>query len=255
MPQGRLRRAASAICEQLADAPDAATVLDFLLQHGLREIGVSRAVLCLVDRQGKRLVPIGVDNLERREIRRIAGDMTLDRLLPLTEAARTGSSVWVTSPADAHARFPELDDMISPDGAWIALPLRSRGHVFGVLGLAFGHARHFSDADRMFFETVANMTALTLSSQLARGAKPGASLSSATVDRDIERVTVCAWTRLIEVDGAWLTVEDFLVRRLGIDVSHGVHPDVMADIGAGRPVTIVVPVLPVAIDPIDTGAE
>ncbi len=37
--------------------------------------------------------------------------------------------------------------------------------------------------------------------------------------------TVCAWTKRIRVDGQWLTFEEFLTRRLGATLSHGIHPD------------------------------
>jgi CHASE3 domain sensor protein len=37
-------------------------------------------------------------------------------------------------------------------------------------------------------------------------------------------VRMCAWSREVEHDGAWMPVEEFLHKRYGIQVSHGVSP-------------------------------
>ena len=38
-------------------------------------------------------------------------------------------------------------------------------------------------------------------------------------------VTVCAWSRKIQVDGEWLTFEEFLVNTLGVSITHGIDPE------------------------------
>lgn len=38
-------------------------------------------------------------------------------------------------------------------------------------------------------------------------------------------VRMCAWTRRFEIDGRWVSVEDFLWERLGVRVSHGISDD------------------------------
>lgn len=43
---------------------------------------------------------------------------------------------------------------------------------------------------------------------------------------DFERlVTVCAWSRKIQVDGKWVTFEEFLVDNLGVRITHGIDPE------------------------------
>lgn len=43
---------------------------------------------------------------------------------------------------------------------------------------------------------------------------------------DLERlVTVCAWSRKIQVDGKWVTFEEFLVDNLGVRITHGIDPE------------------------------
>jgi len=47
--------------------------------------------------------------------------------------------------------------------------------------------------------------------------------------KDVDRlVTVCAWTKKIWIDGEWLGFDEFLTDRLGLPVSHGMHPDAFA---------------------------
>lgn len=43
---------------------------------------------------------------------------------------------------------------------------------------------------------------------------------------ELERlVTVCAWSRKIQVDGKWVTFEEFLVDTLGVRITHGIDPE------------------------------
>ena len=40
-------------------------------------------------------------------------------------------------------------------------------------------------------------------------------------------VRMCAWTRKLEIDGQWVSVEEYLQRRFGLLVSHGICEDVL----------------------------
>lgn len=42
------------------------------------------------------------------------------------------------------------------------------------------------------------------------------------VDKPEEIVTVCAWSKKIKMDGQWMSLEDFLRKRFGVKVSHGI---------------------------------
>ena len=35
---------------------------------------------------------------------------------------------------------------------------------------------------------------------------------------------MCAWSRAVEFEGEWLTFEEYLRRRFGIQTSHGISP-------------------------------
>jgi hypothetical protein len=36
---------------------------------------------------------------------------------------------------------------------------------------------------------------------------------------------VCAWTKQIQVQGKWMSVEDFLTNHLNIQLTHGISPE------------------------------
>jgi CHASE3 domain sensor protein len=37
-------------------------------------------------------------------------------------------------------------------------------------------------------------------------------------------VTVCAWSKTIEHEGKWVTFEEYLARRFGLQITHGINP-------------------------------
>jgi hypothetical protein len=41
-------------------------------------------------------------------------------------------------------------------------------------------------------------------------------------------VTVCAWTGQVKFEGEWIRVEDYLKRRFGVSVSHGLSKEAAA---------------------------
>lgn len=47
----------------------------------------------------------------------------------------------------------------------------------------------------------------------------------AASEPEVERVTLCAWTRTVRFEGEWLSVEDYLKRRYGVLTSHGISPE------------------------------
>jgi hypothetical protein len=46
-------------------------------------------------------------------------------------------------------------------------------------------------------------------------------------DRVAGLVTVCAWSRTVEYDGAWISFEEYLQRRFHIATTHGLSPEAM----------------------------
>ena len=49
-------------------------------------------------------------------------------------------------------------------------------------------------------------------------------MPQAVSETDVERVTLCAWTRTVRYEGEWISVEAYLERRYGVVTSHGMSP-------------------------------
>lgn len=48
-------------------------------------------------------------------------------------------------------------------------------------------------------------------------------------------VTVCAWTQRVRLDGQWEPLAEFLIRRLGVQVSHGISTEAVAQFRGNLP--------------------
>jgi hypothetical protein len=45
-----------------------------------------------------------------------------------------------------------------------------------------------------------------------------------------EFITLCAWTKRVRVGDRWCSIEDYLLQFHGLTVTHGICPEVMAEI-------------------------
>ncbi|MEP6549858.1 MAG: CHASE3 domain-containing protein [Gemmatimonadales bacterium] len=46
-------------------------------------------------------------------------------------------------------------------------------------------------------------------------------------------VTLCAWSRLVEYEGEWISFEDYLRRKFDISATHGISPDALSQLEVG----------------------
>lgn len=103
------------------------------------------------------------------------------------------------------------------------------GHRLGTINIIDFKPRTFdAEAQRtleMFAGLVMDQMELRLSARKAMGTL---SQIIARTDRfaEIKKiVTVSAWSRRIQVDGRWISFEEFLVDALGVSISHGIDPE------------------------------
>ena len=40
-----------------------------------------------------------------------------------------------------------------------------------------------------------------------------------------ETITICSWSKRIREEGEWIDFEDFLQRRLGVGITHGISEE------------------------------
>jgi len=131
----RLQRTMTALVASASLAEVTAAVF----QHGLPPFGASAARLALIDRQQPELLvtlnTVGFPGSV------VAGldELPVSVPSPSREAAATSAIVYLPTPEDLAAKYPDACKVLIRSGhqAWVALPLRSSGRMLGILTLAF----------------------------------------------------------------------------------------------------------------------
>jgi GAF domain-containing protein len=87
----------------------------------------------------------------------------IDAPLPASEAVRTGSPVFLTSPEDRDTRYPIFKERpVVQDDAYAIEPLVVDGRALGALVVGFAQARQFSDDQKALLANVAAACATAL---------------------------------------------------------------------------------------------
>ncbi len=88
--------------------------------------------------------------------------LALDMALPLVEAARSGQPVWLETPAELAARYPQLLELMPETGANASFPLIIQQRIIGALSLSFAGPRLFSANNRVYLQMIAQQCAQAL---------------------------------------------------------------------------------------------
>lgn len=150
-----------AVTAALAEALTPAQVAEVIVAQGLTALGAragSMAVLADSNTTIEILREFGYDAELISAWRRFS----VDRPSPMGEAVRTAAPIWLESPAERAARYPELAPTSSGDGSWVALPLLAKGRPIGAIGLSFAEPRQFEADDQAFMLTLAQQCAQAL---------------------------------------------------------------------------------------------
>ena len=156
----RLQRTMTALVASASLAEVTAAVF----QHG-PPFGASAARLALVDQQQPELLvtlnAVGFPGSV------VAGwdELPVSVPSPWREAAATSATVYLPTPEDLAARYPDASMLNrSSHQAWVALPLRSSGRSLGVLTLAFPEPHPIDDGpDQIILTALGSAVADALS--------------------------------------------------------------------------------------------
>lgn len=147
----------------------------------------------------------------------------------------------------ADARIPH--DVYRPTfvRSLIMVPIREMDPI-GAIGLYWKNSHRSDEREILFVQALANSTAVAMENIRLReelallsgaGAAPGAGQAEESLRETLQRirqleqfVKMCAWTRKIESDGKWVTVEEYLRAKFGISVTHGMSEDVLKALAA-----------------------
>ena len=156
----RLQRTMTALVASASLAEVTAAVF----QHG-PPFGASAARLALVDQQQPELlVTLNAVGFPESVV---AGwdELPVSVPSPWREAAATSATVYLPTPEDLAARYPDANMLNrSSHQAWVALPLRSSGRTLGILTLAFPEPHPIDDGpDQIILTALGSAVADALS--------------------------------------------------------------------------------------------
>ena len=158
----RLQRTMTALVASASLAEVTAAVF----QHGLPPFGASAARLALVDQQQPELL-VTLNEVGFPEPAGAGWEaLPVSAPSPWREAAATSATVYLPTPEDLAARYPDAYQVLIRSGyrAWVALPLRSGGRMLGILALAFPEPHPIDDGpDQIILTALGSAVADALS--------------------------------------------------------------------------------------------
>jgi GAF domain-containing protein len=166
----RARAAAAGSARRLAELEQVAagfaaartstTVARLLVDRGLLALDAQAGLVGLNSADGQALelvawagYPVQVVTPWRR--------IPVEAPTPLTEVARNGGAIWVSTTEEFQARYPAVPVVVEHQ-AHVAIGLVVEGRPAGALGISFIQARSFSEADRRFIQALASHCAQAL---------------------------------------------------------------------------------------------
>ena len=147
------------VMSALAAAPSEELIAGVAVDELLPAIGADAGVLALNDDEGglevRRAIGYGDVAMKWRRI-------PLDAGLPLSEAARRGEPIFLSTGRARMKAFPASASIPVVHEGLVALPLAVGGRSLGVLGLSFTEPRHFGPDEQALLVTIAQLCALTI---------------------------------------------------------------------------------------------
>jgi anti-anti-sigma factor len=139
----RLQTTTAALARALTPQEVAATAA----AQGAEALGASSAWVALLSENGRSLELAHAAGHEPATRQRFAS-LPIDAELPLAEAARTGTPVWLESAEAIFGGYPRFREVRPQAQAAALLPLADDGRALGAIGLVFDYAHVFTPDDR-----------------------------------------------------------------------------------------------------------
>jgi PAS domain S-box-containing protein len=145
----------------LAKATTSRDVVDAVARRVLPPFGAVAVIVQAID--GDRVCNVGSVGYSHSFLERLNGIVRTAND-PTWEAILTGEPVFIASPAEYVARYPELAERMRESGmqAWAFLPLTASGHTFGVCVVAFDRPRRLADEQHALLTAISALVAHAL---------------------------------------------------------------------------------------------
>jgi hypothetical protein len=140
-------------------------VTAYIMGAAVQLLGGNTGSLCLLT-PDRRELEIVTEHGYSLEVTAVWTRFRVDAPLPASEAVRTGTAVFLTSPEDRDARYPIfLEQPVVQDAAYAIEPLMVDGRAIGALVIGFEAPREFSAEDQRLMAAAAARCAQALDSR------------------------------------------------------------------------------------------
>jgi nitrate/nitrite-specific signal transduction histidine kinase len=130
-------------------------VAEVVIEYGLAVSGAKSGVIFLLDEPGENLEILHYFGYSDQQVKNWL-KFPLTASVPVAEAVRTGTSIYVDSQEKLAELYPELYPT-SKYRASVSLPLVVEDKTIGGIGLSFAEAQSFSGEDRSFLLSLARL--------------------------------------------------------------------------------------------------
>ncbi|MGZ3417733.1 MAG: GAF domain-containing protein [Polyangiales bacterium] len=137
-----------------------------IVASAIRATSAQAALLAVV--RGAYVEVIASQGYDREMLERY-GRMPIDAPLPKCRVVQTGQELWLSTPREYAAAFPEFygaSSSLSHTRSTAYVPLISGGVAFGALGVGFGHDTHATHGDAVSLRAIAGFAAVWLRSHI-----------------------------------------------------------------------------------------
>lgn len=152
------------ITAALANAVTTKQVADIVVEKAIRALRGHIAAVTLLSADGQFLETITSDGLSQPTSDSDAR-IPLTAEIPVADAVRSRQPVWIETPEEFAARYPDIyrsTQGVTNSQAAACLPLIVQGRVMGGFGISFLQARKMDDGNRAFMIALAQQCAQAL---------------------------------------------------------------------------------------------
>ncbi len=152
-------------------------------------------------------------DLHRVPRKSLIGQSIMGAIAPSEQPRFTAMLERVFQRGDSFAFEMNFENCFTKESHWYFCrlsPLKKRGKVTAVLLFT----THLAESERMLKEQQHLLEELEKARHEIRGLK--------------KMITMCAWTGKVKMDGRWVRIEEFLQKKYGVEVTHGISEEAVA---------------------------
>lgn len=156
------------MASKLVEAASVSEIFDLVVKGGVEHLGIRRAWMGMLDRTAGQLVELRYAGPPGEEVAQLES-IPLSAPIPIAAVALDGSAIYLETPDQIAAQWPDADAFLSSAGdlALAAAPLVVRRVSIGALMLGYDRPHVFDESERAFIKAMAQLCAAAIDREMA----------------------------------------------------------------------------------------